>query len=242
LHQPGTSILRVPLAVSPTHAAGTTLEPAAATAAAWHEFGSRLRAFIARRVPADAIDDVLQQVFLKLHRSLDGPRPIGHVHGWLHRTARHAIADHYRAPARREQPVGDAQDVADLGATNAAGAASPEAEFEQLARCLRPLLDRLPPASRQVLLDVELAGVRQREAALSAGVSLSGMKSRIQRARRQLEALLLECCPLTSDSSQTGAPPLAVHCDEGAGIAPCDSGCAPPPPAKPATARRPHET
>jgi hypothetical protein len=42
-------------------------------------------------------------------------------------------------------------------------------------------------------------GLTQAEAAKRAGVSVSGMKSRVQRAREQLKAMLLRCCEIDVD-------------------------------------------
>ena len=64
----------------------------------WLEFRDRLRAFVSRRVsnPAD-VDDIVQWVFLQLHRSLGGIRSGDRIHAWLYSTARRAIVDYYRS-------------------------------------------------------------------------------------------------------------------------------------------------
>ena len=60
-----------------------------------------------------------------------------------------------------------------------------------------------PPTARDALTRVDLDGQTHQQAADQLGISVSGMKSRVQRARRQLEDLLTGCCPV--DLDRTGA-------------------------------------
>lgn len=74
----------------------------------------------------------------------------------------------------------------------------PEAGSE-LSSCLQPMLARLSEEYRQAIHLVELQGLTHREAADRLGLSLSGMKSRVQRGRRQLKELLDHCCVIELD-------------------------------------------
>jgi RNA polymerase sigma-70 factor (ECF subfamily) len=80
------------------------------------------------------------------------------------------------------------------------GDEDPAGGMEELTKCLRPLLVGLPPDQRQAVELIELDGWSQSRAARSEGVSLSGMKSRVQRGRRRLASLLGGCCALTLDA------------------------------------------
>ena len=72
--------------------------------------------------------------------------------------------------------------------------------LDELAHCLRPLLLGLPAEQRRAVEMIDLDGLPQAEAARREGVSLSGMKSRVQRGRRRLAQLLDSCCALTLDA------------------------------------------
>jgi RNA polymerase sigma-70 factor (ECF subfamily) len=61
------------------------------------------------------------------------------------------------------------------------------------------LLDTLPEPYRQALRLVEFEGVKQREVASLLELSLSGAKSRVQRARKMLRDTLLKCCRVELD-------------------------------------------
>jgi RNA polymerase sigma-70 factor, ECF subfamily len=64
---------------------------------------------------------------------------------------------------------------------------------------MAPMLRRLPPTRREAITLGDLEGVNQMEAAKRVGVSVSGMKSRVQRGRKQLRAVLEECCRIEFD-------------------------------------------
>jgi hypothetical protein len=70
------------------------------TEALWKEFSSRLRAFIARRIgnPADA-EDILQEVFVRVHRKIGTLNEADKTAPWLFRIARNVVIDHYRSCA-----------------------------------------------------------------------------------------------------------------------------------------------
>ena len=65
---------------------------------------------------------------------------------------------------------------------------------------MTPFVARLPEAYRHAITLVELQGLTQADAAKIAGVSLSGMKSRVQRGRRLLREMFEECCSLKIDA------------------------------------------
>jgi RNA polymerase sigma-70 factor (ECF subfamily) len=169
----------------------------------WLEFRDRLRAFVARRVtnPAD-VDDIVQWAFLQLHRGLGGIRNGERIHAWLFSTARRAIADYYRARTRRlEVPAGD---TLDLDALPVAGLTEGDGDARrEVARCLAPVLRRLGRADQEAIALTEIEGLRLADAAARVDISLSGMKSRVQRARRRLRRAILACCHVALDGRGT---------------------------------------
>jgi RNA polymerase sigma-70 factor (ECF subfamily) len=169
----------------------------------WEELYANLRGFVGRRVrnSADA-DDVVQRILLQIYKGLASVRDGERFHAWVYRTARNTIVDHYRSPAlNRELPAGDATDLSLEGPVDghAATETDDDAAFREVARCLTPLMRLLPAAQSEALTLTELHGLDQADAARQTGVSVSGMKSRVQRGRRQLKAALEQCCRLQLD-------------------------------------------
>jgi RNA polymerase sigma-70 factor (ECF subfamily) len=170
----------------------------------WTELHAGIRAFVRRRVrnPADA-DDIVQRVFLQVHRGLGDLQDGERLHGWIYRTARNAIIDHYRAAApRREIASGDAADLADAEGSPLLGEPddNEHAALTELAHCVEPLLRQLPAHDSEALRLTDIDGLTQVEAARRLSLSVSGMKSRVQRARLRLKVVFEECCRLQLDT------------------------------------------
>lgn len=157
----------------------------------WDQYAHRLRAFIRSRVADDAeADDILQEVFIRVHRHLCCQPDWNKPDSWFYQIARNLIIDHYR---RR-------RDLADLTESLPANPDLPEADAEtELALSLKEMIDELPEPYRQALILTEYQGLSQKQLAESQGISLSGAKSRVQRARDKLRDLLLQCCHFEID-------------------------------------------
>jgi RNA polymerase sigma-70 factor (ECF subfamily) len=184
----------------------------------WREVVAQLTAFVRRRIadPARA-DDLVGEILLRIHRHVDSVDDRERLANWVFRVARNAVVDEYRRAARsREQLVAT---VVDTAAEESAFAGEEEADaVQELARCLRPLLEGLSPEQRRAVELIDLDGLPQRRAAQREGVSLSGMKSRVQRGRRRLAELLGQCCALTLDARglpMDYAAPAACDCNGG---------------------------
>jgi RNA polymerase sigma-70 factor (ECF subfamily) len=169
----------------------------------WHEVHQSLRAFIAKRVADEAsVEDLSQEVFVRMQRGLGGLKHESRLVAWIYQIARHAIIDYYRARNRQpERPVGLASDLESLypASLPVESSESSGQVRTELAGCLRPMIERLSEDYRQAVTLVDLEGLAQHEAAARLGLSVSGMKSRVQRGRRQLRDMLEACCVIALD-------------------------------------------
>ena len=85
----------------------TRLLPVNEAPAPWQAVAERLRPFIARRVSPTEIDDVMQDVFVRMQRGLSGLRDEERFTSWLFQIARSAVAEHMRARARHPLAEGE---------------------------------------------------------------------------------------------------------------------------------------
>jgi RNA polymerase sigma-70 factor (ECF subfamily) len=69
----------------------------------------------------------------------------------------------------------------------------------RLSESVREMLDGLSPDQKTALYLTEYEGMTQRDLVAELGISVSGAKSRVQRARARLKALLLDCCHFELD-------------------------------------------
>lgn len=155
----------------------------------WNEVASQLRSFIRSRVRDHAAaEDILQDVFIKIHKQLPTVRASERLEAWVWRITRNAIADHFR----RLRPTETLPEIGEPASELAA-------ELPDLNSCVRRFVNELPPGHRDALLLTEWQGLTQYEMAKRLRLSSSGAKSRVQRARTQLKKLLLDCCRFELD-------------------------------------------
>ncbi len=164
---------------------------------AYGELEARLRPFVARRVSLDSdVDDIIQDVFLRMQRSLPALREEERFGAWVYQVARSAIGEHHRTRGRHPLPSAESSEVA-LSPDELESDGSVACE---VATYLVPFVAMLPTPYREAVTLTELEGVSQKDAAEMMGVSLSGMKSRVQRGREKLRHLLEDCCEIALDA------------------------------------------
>lgn len=164
----------------------------------WQPFVDGLRAFVARRVPAQDAEDVAQDVLVRLHRNASTLRDTSRAESWVYAIARRVIVDYYRSRRPEEAPEDAALDgVADPAEAVRRGFGTFEgghSVHEEVLSWLRPMADELPETYRDALVMADFEGKPQKEVAEALGISLSGAKSRVQRARAMLGENLRRCC------------------------------------------------
>ncbi len=157
----------------------------------WQTYGDRLRGFIRKRIGHEAdTDDVLQEVFRRIHTGREALLSPEQQEAWVFQIARRAIVDRFRSRSRG--PV-------TAFVEPAAEPASRDVSAE-IASWLPSIVDSLPAPDRDILSLVDLEGAPQQAAADRLGLSLTGAKSRVQRARKHLQEALLECCAIETDA------------------------------------------
>ena len=149
---------------------------------------------------------------------------------WIFQITRNAVKDHYRARSGTEslepdfEPSMPQDDGGELR------------ELTELSGCIEPMLGALPDHYRDALKLTDLGGVGQREAAERSHISVSGMKSRVQRGRQLLRELILQCCQIELDhqgrildhsTRQAGNGPCGHPSEDLKSVNPCGHGCRP---------------
>jgi RNA polymerase sigma-70 factor (ECF subfamily) len=157
----------------------------------WETFSHPLHQFILRRVPdPHSAEDILQDVFLKIHTHIDTLRTQERLTSWIYQITRNAIADYYRAQ-RPTAELAETLPVADELADNDV--------VHELSPCVAAMVAALPEAYREALRLTEYQGISQKALGERLGISFSGAKSRVQRARAKVKEQLLDCCHFQFD-------------------------------------------
>jgi len=172
----------------------------------WNRFSGRILNFIKTKVndPVEA-EDVLSEVFEKIHRKLRSLKEHEKLVPWMFQISRNTITDHYR----KKQPVS-----VDISEIPVLAQEMPEQERMDLDKCLAVFVGKLPEKYREAVRMSELETLKHAEVADKLGLSLSATKSRILRGREMLKEMFVACCHFERDKrgKLIGDPRLIENC------------------------------
>src|SRR5688500_1963074 len=134
----------------------------------------------------DEAEDLTQDIFLKIFRSLDSFDRRANFQTWLISVSRNLCIDHYRSVRKERETINRDVDPADLAP--AAPTRSPHAELELRDRVqlLRVALDLLAPTLRTAVMLRDIQELSYQEIADRLGLPEGTVKSRINRGRTEL--------------------------------------------------------
>lgn len=160
-------------------------------------------------------EDLTQEVFVRVFRSLSTYTP-GTFEGWLHRITTNLFLDQARRKQRiRMDAMGDDGDRY----AAADGPDGPERAFEHdnLDVDVQRALDELPPEYRAAVVLCDIEGLSYEEIAVTLGIKLGTVRSRIHRARARLRVSLEHRAPTSYRAPAQPAGP-AVGAEGGVGV------------------------
>ncbi|WP_017730141.1 RNA polymerase sigma factor SigZ [Nafulsella turpanensis] len=173
------------------------MEPSSAcgeVAPVFLEYEEKLKAFIRKRIPdEEESKDLLQQVLLKLYRHCEKLPEVKNMQAWVYQVSRNALNDYFKEAARRKSTHQPLQVELQLEGVEE------DRLQKEMVEYVRPLIALLPLKYARPLIMSDLEGYSQQQVADHLGISLSGAKSRVQRAREKLREIIIECCLLELD-------------------------------------------
>jgi RNA polymerase sigma-70 factor (ECF subfamily) len=155
----------------------------------WNSTQDKLKAFVFKHTKDKAItDDIVQDVFLKVHGKVGQLKESDKLVGWIFQITRNAITDHFRKQVKKINSYDADWDSEKLSLNDC------------VHSCLHDMLATLPEKYKQALELTELQNVTQLDLAERLGISYSGAKSRVQRARQMLKEKMDEAYRIKVDS------------------------------------------
>jgi RNA polymerase sigma-70 factor, ECF subfamily len=133
-----------------------------------------------------ALDDVVQEIFVIVHRKLPGFEGRSSVRTWLFGIALRFVRDHRRKVMRDR--TDDAVDVDGLRASSDGPRES--AEKTQAIRLLHVILDEMGDERREVFVMAELEQMPMPDIATTLGINVNTAYARLRAARASFEAAL----------------------------------------------------
>jgi RNA polymerase sigma-70 factor, ECF subfamily len=166
----------------------------------WNAFSDILFRFIQSRVDTkEDAEDILQEVFIKTHLSMNKFDTATNINAWLFTITRNTIIDYYRTKKK-----GYEFDERMANTLFEEGINSNQPEF----CCLEPHINELPEKYRDTIFKSEILGMKHQDIANELGVSLSAIKSQVVRGRELLKEKFVSCCKyhLNEEGKLSGDP------------------------------------
>lgn len=164
-------------------------------AAIYTEFNQVLLGFIKSKVNhhQDA-EDILHNVFIKVASGMNNLNDEEKLQSWIYTIARNAIIDHYRSSANKKNFTIEG-DISD---------SFTDEQYNDTTKgldcCLLNFVNQLPDEYRDIIIDVEMRGIKQKDLTQKYNLAYPSIRSRVQRGRERLKQILLDCCRIQSDS------------------------------------------
>jgi len=126
-----------------------------------------------------SVDDVVQDVFVVVHRRLSTFEGRSKFKTWVYGIVRRVVSDYHRSRSRRSPHARIDQPLPDFGATGPQEAA----ERAQANKVLHHILDGLDQEKREVFVLAEMEQMTAPEIAAAVGINLNTVYSRLRAAR-----------------------------------------------------------
>jgi RNA polymerase sigma-70 factor (ECF subfamily) len=158
----------------------------------WMDYKLGLHFYILKKVKdQDLANELSHEVLTKLYNSCCSGNEIKNVRSWIFQIAHNTTIDYLKKQSKISYEVPENSN-------------DEENSFYQEAReLINPLLKLIPEKYATPLLMANIQGLKQDEVSKKLGLSLTATKSRIQRARKLLKDLFIECCHMETDNDGT---------------------------------------
>ena len=160
----------------------------------WDKFRYELLIYIKAKVNDEyEAEDILQEIFFKIYRNIKQLNDEAKLKSWLYKITNNTIIDYYRRGKSSALQIEEVESVQEIAEEN------DNMNNEILKCCLKLFLHELPDKYKEPLEMYELKGLKHREISEKLNITMSGSKTRIQRARKKLRKAYTECCEIESD-------------------------------------------
>jgi len=164
----------------------------------WAYLRNILYKYINSRTSSNAdTEDILQESLLKIYKNLDNIENKEKIMSWIFIVAKNTIIDFYRNKKSSHKFV--AQYIIEKSVSSKDFSLDIFNIDRQLSICIKNMINELPTKYSDALVLTEYNGLTQKEMARLKNLSIPGAKSRVQRGRKLLKKMLVDCCSLKKD-------------------------------------------
>jgi len=166
----------------------------------------RIFRYLTRLVGQSEAEDLTQEVFLRVNRSLPDFKGDAKLSTWIYRIATNVATDRIRSRASQESRSGKAipldEQLVEEG-VDLKGDRKPSLEKqamrEEMSSCVQDYINSLPESYRVPVTLSEIGGLTNKEIAETLGLTMETVKIRLHRGRAKLKEKLEAGCNFDHD-------------------------------------------
>jgi RNA polymerase sigma-70 factor, ECF subfamily len=186
-----------PVAVNQPHHVADMKQPSLNFYSIFNQYHDRLKKFVTVTVKNEwAVDDIVQEVFVRAHSKIDTLKDHDKIGSWLFRIAYRQCMDHFRKESRNPQ-----EDIMDFRGMDTFDYSTTEKKLaqHQMSVCVQNQMLLLPENYRTVVWLFDVLGFTLKEIADILELSVENVKIRLHRARKKLKSILNQKCTFEKD-------------------------------------------
>ena len=175
----------------------------------YDEYYQRIIHYLTRIAGPNDAEDIAQDVFDKISRSLEGFRGESKLSTWIYRIATNTAIDRSRSATYKHATEhiaiedGVDRDLQCVPEDNKPPSTDQLVIRKEMSECINEYIDNLSPDYKTVIVLSELEGLSNKEIAEILDISLDNVKIRLHRARAKLKAALNEGCDFYYNDQNT---------------------------------------
>ncbi len=168
-------------------------------------FRPRIRRYLGRLAGTHEAEDLTQEVFVKVNQALKTFRGESQLSTWIYRIATNVANDRMRTRSFKQRSqskqLTDAAEVEskDIWTGERTPSTHQQIERQEMNRCIRGFVERLPENYHSVLVLSELEEMKNNEIAQILGITIGTVKIRLHRANDLLKKELQAHCEFSRD-------------------------------------------
>lgn len=162
----------------------------------WEQFSNQLYKYILKRINnAEDAQDILQNVFIKIHQKKDSVNEKEKLVGWIYAITRNSIIDYYKQKGKNtnstefnENKIIQKDEIKNTS-------------YLELEKCIIPFLTNLSQEEKQLIISADIKLQPQTKLAKELGIPYSTLKSKLQRSRIKIKKMFFNCCQFEVDNN-----------------------------------------
>jgi RNA polymerase sigma-70 factor, ECF subfamily len=165
-------------------------------------YAPKIKRYLAKLAGDDEAEDLAQETFSKVSRSLNNFRGQSSLSTWIYKIATNIAIDRIRKnkPTKNDLAFDALDEVEDKNIwTGESHSVDDHVIRKEMNDCIRNVVFRLPETYRAVIVLSEFEGFKNEDIAKILGLRLESVKIRLHRARLKLKEELSKQCILYRD-------------------------------------------